>query len=84
MGVGVAAGSPPEVIQGHYRLLSDIMCIYDIEIDIYIHTPWDSVPQDGFLQPFCLFLRGPWPVATAQGPSTLRYCNIAKAGSAPF
>lgn len=46
--------------------------------------PWDSVPQDGFLQHFCLILSGPWSVTTAQGPSTLRYCNISKAGSAPF
>lgn len=69
MGVGAAAGSPPEIIQGHYGLLSDIMCIYDIAIDIYIHTPWDSVPQDGFLQHFCLILSGPG----AFDPEILQY-----------
>lgn len=37
------------------------VCIYDIELDIYIHTAWGSEPQDGFLQRLRLVLSGPWP-----------------------
>lgn len=62
--------APPEIIQGHYRLLSDLVCIYDIEIGLYIHTHWDCGPQDGFLQHVCVIGSGPWSLVHHYCPGT--------------